>query len=296
MDERPMGKDSGEGPLAILCGGGSLPFVVADSAARRGRRVVLFALRGFADPERVAAYPHHWMSLGQASWFYRELDKEGCRDIVIIGSVVRPALRQLRFDLGTLRLVRRLVPLFRGGDNHLLSGLVRIIEEDGYRVLGAHEVAPDILVPEGALGRCKPSDRDQADIGRGLALIAAIGTFDIGQAAVVANNHVLAVEAIEGTDQMLSRIADLRRLGRIRTPDGTGVLIKAPKPAQEQRIDLPSIGPQTIEGIIHARLAGLAVVANETIIAEPERVAEAADRAGVFVVGVPAIWRPTAAP
>jgi DUF1009 family protein len=127
-------------------------------------------------------------------------------------------------------------------------------------------------------------------------LIAAIGTFDVGQAAVVANNHVLAVEAIEGTDQMLSRIAELRRLGRIRTPEGTGVLIKAPKPTQERRIDLPSIGPQTIEGIVHARLAGIAVVANETVIAEPERVAAAADRAGVFVVGVPAARRPTAVP
>jgi DUF1009 family protein len=280
--------DSGEGPLAIICGGGSLPFAVAAAVTRRGRRAVLFALRGFADPERVAEYPHHWMSVGEYDGFCRKFRSEGCRDVVFIGSLVRPALRQLRFDLGTLRVLPRLIALFRGGDNHLLSGLLRMLEQEGFRAVGAHDVAPEILMPEGVLGRYEPSERDRSDIRCGLALITAMGSFDVGQAAVVANNHVLAVEAIEGTDQMLARIAELRKLSRIRTPEGTGVLIKAPKPAQDRRVDLPSIGPQTIEGVARARLAGLAVVAGGTIVAELQRVTEAADRAGLFVIGVPA--------
>jgi DUF1009 family protein len=206
---------------------------------------------------------------------------------VFIGSVVRPALSQIRFDLGTLKVFPRIVSMFRGGDNHLLSNIVRVIEQDGFRVLGAHQVAPGILMPPGVFGRHAPSARDRDDIARGLELITTMGAFDVGQAVVVANNHVLAVEAIEGTDQMLDRIVELRRSGRIRVPEGTGTLVKAPKPGQELRIDLPSIGPQTIEGVARAGLAGLALVANETIVAEPERLMQAADRAKVFVVGIP---------
>jgi DUF1009 family protein len=193
----------------------------------------------------------------------------------------------VEFDWATLMLVPRLLAVFRGGDNHLLSGLLRIWEQDGFRVLGAHVVAPEITVPEGCLGRFKPTERDHHDIHHGMAVIAAIGPFDVGQAVVVANNHVFAVEGIEGTDLMLERIADLRRARKIRAPEGIGVLVKAPKPQQDRRVDLPSIGPTTIDGIVQARLAGIAVVAGETVIADAARVIEAADRAGVFVVGLP---------
>lgn len=286
MDARGVEAGQREGPLAIVCGGGSVPMAVADAVSKRGRPVVLFALRGIADPPSIARYPHCWVALGRYNELVRGFRKEGCRDVVFIGSVIRPALRQLRFDLGTLRILPKLIAMFRGGDNHLLSGLVRLFEEDGFRVIGAHEVASELLMPLGLLGGCAPSDRDRADIARGLALIAAVGPFDVGQATVVADNHVLAVEAIEGTDQMLTRIAELRRLGRIRAPAGRGVMIKAPKPGQEMRIDLPSIGPQTIEGVARAGLAGLAVVAGQTIVADAATIGQTADRAGLFVVGV----------
>jgi DUF1009 family protein len=277
---------SGDGPLAMICGGGSLPFAVADAVQRSGRRVVLFPVRGATDAERVSHYTHHWISLGQYGWFRRATAREGCRDVVFIGSLVRPALSQIKFDFGTLLVLPQIVVAFRGGDNHMLSTFARMLEGHGYRVLGSHEVAPEILVPAGVLGHCAPSERDRSDIARGLALLSTMGGFDVGQAAVVANNHVLAIEAIEGTDQMLTRVAELRRSGRIRAAAG-GVLVKAPKPNQDRRFDLPSIGPQTIEGVARAGLAGLAVVAGQAIIAEPAQVAQAADVAGLFVVGVP---------
>jgi len=137
------------------------------------------------------------------------------------------------------------------------------------------------------IGKRAPSERDEIDIATGLAVLGALGPFDIGQAAVVASGHVLAVEAAEGTDAMLSRIADLRRSGRIRYPVGAGVLVKAPKPGQDRRFDLPSVGPQTVAGVIRAGLAGLAVVAGGTIMAQSEVVAAAADRGRIFVVGIP---------
>jgi DUF1009 family protein len=277
------------GPLAIICGGGSLPFAVADAAIRQGRSIVLFALRGFADPARVESYPHYWARLGEFGRFCRVARQEGCREVVFIGSAVRPALRQLWPDLGALRLLPRIVKMFRGGDDHLMSRMMKIFEDHGFRPVGAHEIAPEILLPEGVLGRLEPTSRHRDDIGLGLALLRAIGRFDIGQAAIVANGQVLAVEGAGGTDEMLAHVADLRRRERIRC--GGGVLVKAPKPEQDRRIDLPTIGPQTIVGVENAGLDGIASIAGATILAEAERVREAADRARTFVVGLPESFR-----
>ena len=248
------------GPLAVICGGGALPFAVADAVGKRGRRVVLFAIRGWADPQRVAAYPHHWASFGQFGWFCRVAQREGCRDVVLIGSVVRPAIWKIRPDFKTLRLLPRIVGLLRGGDNRLLKGVAAIFEEHGFRLVGAHEIAPDILMPEGLLGRERPTAGDQADIATALALLEATSPFDVGQAVVVADTRVLAIEAAEGTDRMLARIAELRQGGRI-ADARRGVLVKAAKRGQDRRVDLPSIGPRTVEGAARAGLAGIAVVA-----------------------------------
>ncbi len=247
---------------------------------------MLFPIRGSADPAGVQDYPHHWVALGQFGRFCRLAASESCRDVVLIGALVRPALRQIRLDWRTLRILPQIMRAFRGGDDHLLSGVARIFEAHGFRLIGAHEVAPELLVPEGVLGRHRPSDRDRADIARGLALIEAIGPFDIGQAVVVADGHVLAVEGIEGTDHLLDRVADLRSHGRIRAPAGAGVLVKAPKAGQDHRFDLPSIGPRTVDGVARAGLAGLAVLADATLVAEVDRVVAAADLADIFVVGV----------
>jgi UDP-2,3-diacylglucosamine hydrolase len=286
MTGRTPDVSNGETTLAIICGGGSLPFALADAAVRRGRRVVLFALREWADPERVAAYPHHWSWIGQFGRFQRLAAQEGCRDVAFIGSVVRPSLWRMRPDFGAVRPMPQLVRLFRGGDDHLQAGIGRLFEQHGFRLLGPKDIAPELLMPPGPLGARTPSEQERADIARGLALLNATSPFDIGQAVVVANNHVLALEGPEGTDQMLARVAELRRSRRINTPIGTGVLIKAAKLGQDQRIDLPVIGPPTVGAVSAAGLAGIAVVAGSTIVAEPERIAAAADGAKIFVIGV----------
>ena len=276
------------GPLAVVCGGGSLPIEVARAAQRQGRRVVLLALRGSADPAAVAEFLHYWVGVGQFGHACQHAKAEGCRDIVMIGSVLRPHVWDIRFDLFTLRMLPRIIRAFQSGDDHLLSNIAKWFEEQGFRVLGAHQVAPELLMPQGPLGRLKPGEGDRSDIARGLELLRATGPFDVGQAVVISDNRVLAVEAAEGTDLMLERLAELRGNGRVRARQGGGVLVKAPKPSQDRRIDLPSIGPRTVEGVARAGLAGIAVTAGSTIIAEPDRIAAVADRANVFVVGVPA--------
>jgi UDP-2,3-diacylglucosamine hydrolase len=272
--------------IGIICGGGSFPRAVADAVERAGGRPVMFAIKGWADPQVVERYRHQWIALGQFGRFLRLARAENCRDVLFIGTLLRPALSQIRLDWQTLRVMPRIARAFAGGDDGLLSGIAKLAEDVGLRIVGVKEVAPDIIVPEGVLGRYRPSSRDLSDIGRALNLIATLGSFDVGQAAVVANGYVLAVEAAEGTDNMLSRIADLRAQKRVSTPKGVGVLVKAPKPKQDRRFDLPAIGPQTVANVVNAGLAGIAVAAGDTMMADSAEVIAAADRAKVFVVGV----------
>jgi len=286
MSEMPAARQ--QGPLAMICGAGSLPLAVADFVSARGRKVLLFPLQGIAKPEDYAARPHIWVRFAKFGTFERAAHAAGCDEMVWLGSLVRPSIWQIRFDWSTIKLIPRIAAAFYGGDNYLLSSVARLVEEKGFRVLGAHEVAPEILVPDGALGKVEPTAQDSEDIKFGLEYLHATGAFDVGQAVVVAGKRVLAVEAAEGTDQMLTRVAEMRANGRVRTPSGVGVLVKAPKPTQDRRFDLPSIGPQTVENIVRAGLAGIAVAAGETIVAEPARLAQAADRGRVFVVGISA--------
>ncbi|MDE1972275.1 MAG: UDP-2,3-diacylglucosamine diphosphatase LpxI [Hyphomicrobiales bacterium] len=282
----PNADRSAPAPVAIVCGGGNFPGAVAEAIVRRGGRPVLFGIRGWADQTLLDRYPHHWIAIGQIGRFLRLAEAEHCRDVLFIGSLLRPPITQIRLDWQTLRVLPRIIRAFRGGDDWLLSGVAKLFEESGLRLIGVKDVAPEILMSEGTFGEVRPSPRDGKDIARALQLIAALGPFDVGQAAVVANLHVLAVEAAEGTDNMLHRISELRRLGRVTTPTGTGVLVKAPKPGQDRRFDLPAIGPQTIENAARAGLAGVAVAAGSTMIAEPEKVVAAADAAGIFFAGV----------
>jgi UDP-2,3-diacylglucosamine hydrolase len=274
-----------EGPLAMICGGGSLPLAVAESVASSGRPLLLFLLRGAAEGTALERFPHHWIYIGQVGKLLRLARAGGCRDISFIGSLVRPAMWQTRPDFKAFSLLPQLLKAFRGGDNHLLTHLSAALEQHGFRVVGAHEVAPEILVPAGRLGRADISERDRADIALGFDYLRATGPFDVGQAVVVAGRHVIAVEAAEGTDQMLARVAAMRKNGRLQTAAGSGVLVKAAKRGQDHRFDLPSIGPETVAGVAAAGLAGIAVTAGETIIAEPERTIEAADRGKIFVIG-----------
>ena len=271
-------------PVGLIAGGGVMPFALA----ARGIHPVLFALRGACDPVRVERFRHHWISVGQIGRAVKLFRAENCRDLVFIGTLVRPALSEIRLDWATLRVIGRIWASFRGGDDHLLSGIGDILERDGFRMVGIRDVAPDLLMPEGCLTRAVPDVHALADIARGRDVLLALGRFDIGQAAVVVDGHVVGVEDIEGTDGLLARVARLRAEGRIRAATARGVLVKAPKSGQDLRFDLPTVGPRTVEGAASAQLAGIAIVAGHTMIADPEAVIEAADARGLFVTGVPA--------
>ena len=274
-------------PLGIVCGGGGFPLQVAERAVRSGRRVLMLGIEGLAE-RSIERFPHVWFRLIELRRLSEVLRDAGCREICIIGHIVRPPLASLTLDRDALRLLPRLAQLYRGGDDRLLAGVAGLIEEVlGLKVVGAHEVAPDMLVPAGPLGRHQPSAEDRADIEYAFDVLAALGPFDVGQGAIVAHRHVLAIEAAEGTDRMIERVAALRTQRRLHVPVGAGVLVKAPKRMQDRRVDLPAIGPRTVENVIAAGLAGIAVVAQGAIIAETDQVRAAADAGKIFVIGVP---------
>jgi len=280
--------DQSQSPLAIIGAGGSLPFAVADAVKATGRPFVLFAIEGVTDAARATSYPHRWVAVGQGGKLIKAMRAEGCRDIVFIGTLVRPPVWKMRLGLNTLLMLPSIIAAFRGGDDHVLKSVSRIAERYGFRVVAAHEVAPSILMPEGHLTKRQASAADLDDIALGMDVLRAIGRFDVGQAAVVADRHVLAVEGAEGTDAMLERIAQLRQRGRVHAPLGRGVLVKTPRPEQDRRFDLPGIGPKTVAAAKAAGLGGIAVIAGETVVAEPEALRAAAEEAGLFVTGLPA--------
>jgi hypothetical protein len=264
-----------------------MPFAVADSLTARGLNPVLFALKGVCDPVATERFRHHWITVGQYGRAKKLFRAENCKNLVFIGTLVRPALSEIRLDWETIRVMGRVWSAFRGGDDHLLSGVGRIFEQEGFRLLGLKEVAPDLLMPEGCVTRTLPGQDATVDIAKGRDVLRALSPFDIGQAVVVIDGHVVGVEGIEGTDELLARIASLRAAGSIRSAKGRGVLVKAPKSGQDLRFDLPTIGSRTIEKAAAAALAGVAVLAGNTVVADAQAMIEAADKAGLFVTGLP---------
>lgn len=271
--------------LGLIAGGGQLPRTIAQACAQDGRLGCVIALDGFADP---ADFPDARVrGLGEIGMVLRDLRETGCSAVCFAGLVDRPDFRKLKPDWEGVKLLPRVVAAAAKGDDALLQVIVSAFERAGLSVVGAHEIAGSLLAPSGLIGTIAPRDAAvERDIAKAMEIAAGIGALDIGQGAVVCEGLVLAVEAQEGTDAMLARVASLP--GTVRgTPDRRcGVLAKRPKPQQDLRIDLPTIGVSTVEGAARAGLAGIAVPAGGALIMGRTAVAEAADAAGLFVIGV----------
>jgi DUF1009 family protein len=267
-------------PLGILAGGGKLPGRVAEAARAAGRPVFVIGLEGYAEPAVIEPFPHATARLGAAGRILSLLREHGCRDLVLIGPVKRPSLLDLRPDAEGARIVARVGRAAFAGDDGLLAAVHRVLAEEGFRVIGAHEVLTEAVGPRGQLGTVGADAQAAADIARGVAVARALGSVDVGQACIVQQGIVLAVEAIEGTDAMLARAAGLAR------PGLGGVLVKLVKPGQDRRSDLPTIGPRTIAAASAAGLRGVAFEAGGTILVEREALIAAADRAGLFLLGI----------
>lgn len=268
--------------LGILAGGGPFPGRIAAAAVAAGRAVFIVALRGFADPQVVSPFPHAFVRMGAAGEILARLRAAGCTELVLVGPVRRPPLMDLRPDAEGARIMARIGRAAFAGDDGLLAAVVRVLGEEGFRVVGAHEVLAEAVGPRGQMGRVAPDAAAMADIERGAAVLHALGRADVGQACVVQQGVVLAVEAIEGTDAMLARAAGLAR------PGPGGVLVKLVKPGQDRRADLPTIGPATLRAAAAAGLRGVAFEAGGTLLTDGAACITEADAAGVFLLGIDA--------
>jgi DUF1009 family protein len=274
------------GRLAIIAGGGDFPVELARRAAGSGERLFVAALEGAADPATFPQCDVVVYRLGQLGRLLEELRRREVAELVLIGSLPRPSFGALRPEASTLKYLPHFAKAFRGGDDHLLRGVVAFFEGQGYRVRGPFEIAPDITAPVGPLGRKAANPQQRELIERGFALLSALSPFDVGQAAILADHRVVAIEAAEGTDAMIGRVADLVDSGRLKIGKGDGLLVKAPKVGQDLRVDMPAIGAQTLQNVAKAGLSGIAVKAGQVLVGDRARLGKLSDQLGIFVEGV----------
>jgi DUF1009 family protein len=266
--------------LGILAGGGPLPGLVARAAQAAGRDVFLVGLAGFAEQKILAPFPHAIARMGAAGQILDLLRGHGCRDLVLVGPVRRPSILDLRPDATGAKILARIGRAAFTGDDGLLAAVVRVLADEGFSVIGAHEIVTEVLAPAGLLSAAAPDAQAMSDIKRGVDVVRALGSVDVGQACVVQQGIVLAVEAIEGTDAMLARCRQVAR------PGPGGVLVKLVKPGQDRRADLPTIGPATVREAAAAGLRGIAFEANGTILTERQAMIETADSKNLFLLGL----------
>lgn len=276
-------------PLGIIAGLGALPVQVADAAVARGQGVYVLRLKGFVEAE-LERFPGEIAGIAELGKAFKAFRQAGCEQICFAGVVKRPDFKALKPDMKGMTLLPKAISAARKGDDALLTFMIKVFEDEGFEIIGADEAAGNLKAPEGLLAGPAPSDADMQDLEKAAHVALEIGRLDIGQGAIVANGLVLCVEAQEGTDQMLTRCATLPSEIRGAADARLGVLVKRPKPQQERRIDLPTIGTRTLDGIAAAGLAGIGYEADGALIVDAEAVRAKANELGVFLYGFPKDW------
>jgi hypothetical protein len=272
--------------LGLIAGGGELPRAIAHSARETGRAVFVVGITGSLGEDWVQDFPHEFLSPGEPGRIIKALKGAGASQVLFAGRVDRPKFSDLKLDAKGVLLLPRAIAAAKKGDDALLRFIVGICEDEGLAAISVADAAPGLVCAEGPLGGRAPHPEHRADIERAFAIVHALGALDVGQAAVVCEGLALAVEAAEGTDAMLGRIGALRESLRGTPAKPRGVLVKALKPTQDAKTDMPVVGVQTVRGAHAAHLAGIALEAGASLILDKAAVAAEADRLGLFVVGV----------
>lgn len=273
------------GPLGIIAGKGQLPTQVADSALLSGRKVFLVRIDGLTDSVLVA-YRGADFNIGAVGAVVARLRAEGCEEIVFAGYITRPDIANICFDEVGQSLLPKVMAATPQGDNAMMNVFISAFEDMGFCVLGAEDIYSDLLCSPGLLTQAAPSPAGLKDLDEAFRIAALIGREDIGQGCVVCDGLVLAVEAQEGTDAMLSRVSELDSSFRGRADERRGVFVKRTKPGQERRVDLPAIGVQTITLAAKAGLSGIGLEASGSLIIDQQATIEEANQAGLFIIGV----------
>ncbi len=280
---KPPASQNGD-RIALVAGGGTIPVMVAKSLSEAGKSPFIAMLEGDADPA-LSIFEHMHMSSALIGKLIAELKKRQITQLVLVGTVqARPKWSDFRPDLTTLKLLTRIISGLKSGDNALLSNVVNAIEEAGIKVVGVHEILPELLAINGVISGSKPTKTMLDSIRVGADAATRLGALDAGQGVVVIGRRIVALEGAEGTDQMLLRVADLRKTGKLPQKAG-GVLVKLCKPQQDRRIDMPTIGVRTVQNAAAAGLKGIAIHAGSTLINNIDEVCALADQHNMFIFG-----------
>ncbi len=274
-----------DGTVGIIAGSGAFPLEIAASLTRSNLPVFIVALRGFAERE-FKAYPHIVADMLDPHAILEALHHRGIDKVILAGGVSRPGPLALLSIYTFFRNREELRRIVSGGDDRILRGVIKLFEENGFKVLGVDEAAPDVLAALGPLGKIKPEQARDADIQVALDCLKTLGRFDVGQGVVVAGSRILAIEGPEGTDAMLRRVAEMQKNRRVSLDTPSAILVKASKPGQDRRVDLPAIGPRTVHLAKQAGLIGIALASHDVVLVERAKLLALADREGLFVTGV----------
>jgi DUF1009 family protein len=275
-------KMSEQKKLGLIAGGGVLPTEIIKYCNETGREIFAVGLESFSWEEQIKDAPHIFAKIGEVGKILNAFAKNNVKEIVMAGGIKRPSFKELIPDWQGAKMMARLA-MKKIGDNDLFLAVIDEIESFGnyeFRVVGIEDVVPEMLFFEGIYGKIKPSDDDNDDIKRGIAVAKALGSVDVGQAVVVQESLILAVETIEGTDRMLERANALKKKGN------APIMVKVKKPGQDTRTDLPAIGLHTIDLLKKYGIKGIVVEAGAILLIERDAVIKAADESGIFIVGM----------
>lgn len=275
LEQQPLVKKIG-----VIAGGGVLPVKLLEACDRKNIETFIVGFEGQTDPGLIQGRSHLWTRLGAAGHVIKTLKSHGIRDLVFIGAMRRPTIAELRPDFKAAEFFARESWKIIGGDNGFLEALRDFLGREGFRLHGIHAFADNLITPEGVIGRYEPEKQDWLNIEKGVEISQQLGLLDIGQSVIVQEGMVLAVEAAEGTDQLIGRSKSLMRRGR------GGVLVKTCKPQQDKSFDLPTIGPKTVQNAADSGLAGIAIHAGQSLLIDAEEVAQIADKHKMFVIGI----------
>lgn len=273
------------GPLAIFAGRGDLPRKIAEARVAAELPYLLVIFPDCHEPW-MDAHPHEYHPFEKIGALFKSLKGSGVAHVLFAGAMNRPKIRPWRADFKAVSLIPRVLNLLRKGDDEMLRGFAAMLEGEGFTMVGPMEIlGQDLTVQAGAMGSISPSENHMVDARRASAIVEVLGPLDVGQAAVVAEGICLGVEAVEGTDLLLKHVAELPPERRAAAPPPSGVLFKGPKPGQDMRMDMPMIGPSTVDGAAAAGLSGIVVAAGQTAVADIPAVRARADHHKIFVYG-----------
>lgn len=275
--------------IAIIAGGGSLPIKVAEQCKKNNMDLFVVLLKGFADKKSFIDYSTNIVSfrLGAAGGIPSYLNKYGVQKIIFSGFIKRPSLHHLFPNRKTLSYLKKIHHQKKisgheaQGDDRLLSTIIHILQEDGFEVISNQDVLPQILFENvGVVGSVAPSESAIQDIKYGFKVSQELGRLDVGQSVVVQQGVILALEGVEGTEELIKRSKELSKRGE--KPS----LVKSCKPHQDKRVDMPTVGLQTLQQAYKSGLQGIALHSKNLIVLDLEDMIDFANKKGLFIYGV----------